>query len=189
MPSLALQHWLSVRKQALDEIESAHRRVGGTRRGRRHATRQLNYGYTLLLSAQFQGFCRELHDECVGLLVQWITPVGIRAAFEEILLQGRKLDTGNPNPGNIGADFGRFGLEFWKEVDKLDARNPDRRQELLKLIEWRNAIAHQDAKALAQKPLHLDEVREWRRVCENLVSSFDETMRLYIMSITAASPW
>src|SRR5215831_5869900 len=141
MPSLALRTWRTARKQALDEIENAHSRVGGTRRGRRHATRRINYAYTLLLSSQFQGFCRELHDECVGLLVQWITPVGLRAAFEEILLQGRKLDTGNPNPGNLGADFGRFGFKFWNEVDQLDARNPDRRDQLSDLNEWRNAIA------------------------------------------------
>ena len=130
MPSQALQTWLTVRKQALDEIENAHRRVGGTRRGRRHATRQINYAYTVLLSSQFQGFCRELHDECIGLLVQWITPIGLRAAFERSLLLGRKLDTGNPNPGNLGADFGRFGFKFWNEVDQLDARNPDRRDQL-----------------------------------------------------------
>jgi hypothetical protein len=189
MPSLALQTWLTVRKQALDEIENAHRRVGGTRRGRRHATRQLNYAYAVLLSAQFQGFCRELHDECIRYLVQWITPVGLRTAFEKSLLLGRKLDTGNPNPGNLGADFGRFDLEFWDEVDRLDDRSPDRRGQLRDLNEWRNAIAHHDVKVLALEPLHLDDVREWRRVCENLAPCFDEVMRSHLESITGASPW
>ncbi len=189
MPSRALQTWLTVRRQALDEIENAHRRVGGTRRGRRHATRQLNHGHTHLLSAQFQGSCRELHDESVDVLVRWNMPVGLRKGCEKSLLLARKLDTGNPNPGNLGADFGRFGLEFWQEVYQLDARNADRRQQLRELNEWRNAIAHQDAVALARKPLHLHEVRQWRRVCENLASYFDEVMRMHIESITGASPW
>jgi hypothetical protein len=188
MSSHALQGWLTVRKQALDEIENAHRKVGGPRRGRRHATRQLNYAYAVLLSAQFQGFCRELHDECVRLLVQWITPIGLRAPFGKALLQARKLDTGNPNPGNLGADFGRFGLEFWNEVNQLDVRNPGRCNELLELTQWRNAIAHQDPDFLAQETLHFDDVRAWRRVCENLAFCFDEVMQSHIESITGASP-
>ncbi len=48
-----------------------------------------------------------------------------------MLTQGRKLDSGNPNPGNLGSDFNRFGLDFWAVVDRLDVRNPDRRGALL----------------------------------------------------------
>ena len=33
------------------------------------------------------------------------------------ILFGRKLDHGNPNAGNLGADFGRLGLPFWSAVD------------------------------------------------------------------------
>src|SRR5947199_9531568 len=123
MPSQSLQTWLNERRLALDEIENAHRRVGGAGRGRRYATQQINCAYALLLSSQFQGFCRDLHNECVRLLVQWITPVGLRAGFQETLRLSRKLDTGNPNPGNLGADFARFGIDFWSAVDQLDARN------------------------------------------------------------------
>jgi hypothetical protein len=101
MPSQSLQTWLTDRKLALDELENAHRRVGGTGRGRRRATRQINYAYTVLLSSQFQGFCRDLHDECTRILVQWISPIGLSAGFEKTVRLGRKLDTGNPNPGNI----------------------------------------------------------------------------------------
>jgi hypothetical protein len=189
MPSQSLQNWLNDRAQALDEIESAHRRVGGTRRGRRRSTRQINYAYTVLLSSQFQGFCRELHDECLDHLVQWVAPVGLRAGFKASLLLSRKLDTGNPNPGNLGSDFGRFGVDFWDAVYQLDARNRERRDQLQRLNEWRNAIAHQDPRVLARRPLHLHQVREWRRVCENLADCFDEVMRSHIESITGVSPW
>ena len=57
-----------------------------------------------------------------------------------------------------------------------------------RLNEWRNAIAHQDSRVLARKPLHLDDVRELRKVCESLAPCFDEVMRLRIESITGASP-
>jgi hypothetical protein len=142
-----------------------------------------------LLSAQFQGFCRELHDECVSLLVQWGTPAALQSAFEKALVLNRKLDTGNPNPGNIGSDFNRLGVTFWDRVHALDARNASRLRQLEGLNDWRNAIAHQQPSMPAWKPLHLHHVREWRRACENLALGFDEVMRSYIESITGTSPW
>ena len=53
MPSLAFQTWAGVRAAALDDIESAHRALRGTGLGVRAATQQVNYSYTLMLSAQF----------------------------------------------------------------------------------------------------------------------------------------
>jgi len=43
MPSQSLEFWLKVRSRALDEIEQAHRSVGGTGPGRRYATQQINH--------------------------------------------------------------------------------------------------------------------------------------------------
>jgi hypothetical protein len=168
MPSKALHRWLDERSRSLEEIEHAHRRVGGSARGRRRRTQQLNYAYVLLLSSQFQGFCRELHDECVGFLVQSIAPVGVQDAVRAMLSENRKLDSGNPNPGNLGSDFNRFGLKFWDAVYLLDVRNPDRRGQLQDLMVMRNAISHHDPRLLAVRRLRLRKVREWRRVCDNL---------------------
>ena len=72
MPSVSLQTWKTVRQAALDELEAAHTSVGGTRRGRRYATQQINQAYAVLLSSQFQGFCRDLHSECADYLVQTV---------------------------------------------------------------------------------------------------------------------
>src|SRR5437870_3298320 len=69
MASLSLQHWLAARGTALDEIEDAHRHVGGSGPGRRYATQQINQAYAVLLASQFQGFCRDLHTECVEHVV------------------------------------------------------------------------------------------------------------------------
>ena len=61
--SVALQRWMFKAQSALDEIEAAHQAIGGARRGRRYATLQVNHAYAMLLSSQFQGFCRDLHSE------------------------------------------------------------------------------------------------------------------------------
>ena len=69
MPSNSLVKWNGERLEALREIENSHVMVGGTERGRRHATQQINFAYAALLSSQFQGFCRDLHSECIDHIV------------------------------------------------------------------------------------------------------------------------
>src|SRR5258707_10492954 len=116
MASLALLAWETDRAARLDEIVNAHRSVGGTGRGRRYATLQINQAYAVLLASHFQGFCRDLHSECVDFLAGAVTPARLRLPLRNEFSLNRKLDRGNPNPGNIGADFNRFGLNFWPEV-------------------------------------------------------------------------
>src|SRR5947208_1008605 len=144
MPSTSFQTWSARRAADLDEIENAHRSVGGTGRGRRVATQQINQAYAVLLSSQFQAFCRDLHTECAKLMVAPVSPPDLQKAMLGNLLFGRKLDHGNPNVGNLGADFNRFGLQIWSAVDADHARNPQRKLALEELNEWRNAVAHQD---------------------------------------------
>src|SRR5258707_335324 len=142
MPSLAWQYWLAGRTAALDEMEHTHRSVGGTGPGRRYLTQQINQAYAMLLSSQFQGFCRDLHEECANHLVASVGSPVLMATYRSNLMFGRKLDTGNPNPGNIGADFNRLGLSFWSTVEADHLRNPQRHLALETLNRWRNAIAH-----------------------------------------------
>src|SRR5580692_2284696 len=113
MPSLALIRWRTERTASLDEIEHVHRSVLGIGAPRRAAMQQLNLAYTLLLSAEFQGFCRNLHTECAAAVARVLPSTVLEELMLDSLLLGRKLNTGNPNPGNIGADFGRFDLSFW----------------------------------------------------------------------------
>lgn len=75
MPSVALNTWQTGARQALDEIAAAHEAVGGTGRGRRFATQEINRAYAMLSSCQFQGFCRDLHTEAVGRLADAISPL------------------------------------------------------------------------------------------------------------------
>lgn len=190
--SNSLAKWEFTRLRALDEIANAHRMVGGFGPGRRFATQQLNHAYAVLLSSQFQGLCRDLHSECVRHLVRRVTPATLIPILEAEFVQGRKLDKGNPNPGNIGSDFTRFGIKFWDRVLRHDARNADRKMALELLNEWRNAIAHQDFdsnKLGGTTILHLTQVRRWRNACHELAHSFNDVMSQHITSILGVSPW
>ena len=114
MTSASLHLWLTDRSVALREIEAAHASVGGTGRGRRYATQQINQACVMLLSGQFQGFCRDLRTECVDHIAGAVQPSALQGPLQSALLRERKLDRGNPSPGNIGDDFNRLGLSIWR---------------------------------------------------------------------------
>lgn len=191
MPSHSLSRWNGERADVLDEIENAHAMVGGTERGRRYATQQINYSYTALLSSHFQGFCRDLHSEGIECLVA-IVPAQLQRSLRAEFTWNRSLDRGNPHPGAIGSDFTRLGIDIWKEVYALDARNERRRELLQELIDWRNAIAHQDFDPVAPGgilTLHLARVRAWRSAVNALARSFDHAMYNYLQGVVGTAPW
>jgi len=192
MPSIALQAWQTRARRALDEVEAAHSSVGGAGRGRRFATRQINNAYVVLLCSHFQRFCRDLHQEAVDHFAAQPAYAALKPVLRASLMVGLKLSVGNANPGNIGADFSKLGMDFWVEVRGLDRRNRLRQQRLEELHRWRNAVAHQDFTHPAlggRDSLRISEVRAWRSVCECLAVEFDRVMRVYLQSITGVSPW
>jgi hypothetical protein len=189
MPSVSLHDWRTVRRASPNQLEAAHRCLGGTERGRRRAIEQINQAYAVLLSSQFQGFCRDLHSECAEYMVEEV-PIGLlRNTLHKALVENRKLDRGNPNPGNIGSDFDRFGVAFWTEVIGLDLRNRVRQNRLAELNSWRNAIAHQDSILLGTMVLRLQMVRRWRNACNQLAVCFDEVMSSHLHVVNGVAPW
>jgi hypothetical protein len=108
MPSAAFQDWMTARAVALDGIEDAYRSLRGSGPGRKTTAQQLNRWYAVMLSSEFQAFCRDLHTECARSLVALVSPPDLRRALYATVVLGRKLDTGNANPGNIGG--GAVGL-------------------------------------------------------------------------------
>jgi len=178
--SYAYEHWKGERSKKLNEIEESHAALGGSAHGRRFTTLQINQSYAVMLTSQFQGYCRDLHDECVDRFVASLTPTSVRTTIKKLLKQGRKLDAGNPNPGNLGSDFGRFGVDFWSEVQAQDKRAQTWKTRLGMLTDWRNAIAHQDfdpQKLHGIPTLTLNHGKGWRRACKGLAKVFDAVMR------------
>jgi hypothetical protein len=189
---LVYQDWLLGRAAALDEMEHAHRSVGGTGPGCRYLTQHLNQAYPVLLSSQFRGFCRDLHHEGVQRLVAPVASTVLGATYQGSLLLGHKLDGGNANPGNIGSDFNSFGFGFWPAVAAHSPRNPHRRAALEELNRWRNAIAHNafapEMFKGGRPSLPLDHVQDWRKACGGLARSFDRVLGDYLHSVTGVAP-
>ena len=115
MPSLSYAKWEAARASELDEMSKAHAAVGGTARGRRYTTQQINRSFAVLLASHFQGFCRDLHSECVDHILTVITP-DLRSLVRAEFTRNRQLDRGNAQPSSLGADFGRLGIKFWSTL-------------------------------------------------------------------------
>ena len=189
--SLSLEKWTTERLPALRELDSARRGLRVSKRGTRFAVRQIHESYVVLLASHFQGFCRDLHDECATAFVEAIPAGMLRNTFYTALLNGRKLDGGNANAGNLGSDFGRFGLEFWTTVRGSDAANQERQKELDRLNAWRNAVAHQnfDPVKLGGVELRLPLLHGWRTLCDQLAVSFDAVMQSHLAAVNGLVPW
>lgn len=195
MPSVALTRWRTEGVEALDQLVAAHRAVRGVHRGRRHATRELNHAYAVLLASQFQHFCRNLHSEAVESLANGVAPASLGGILRKNLLNSRQLDNKNAQPGSLGSDFNRLGFDFTADIGGRDPKNVMRLKRLNELNNWRNAIAHQDfagtkTKSLAPSPpLHLEHVRRWRKACDALARSMDAVVGDQVLAVVGVRPW
>lgn len=184
-----------MREPELDEIAAAHAAVGGSSPGRRYATLRVNHAYAVLLSSAFQAFCRDLHSEAVDHLAAQLPTTTMAFLFQRQMTQGRKLDVGNPNPSNLGADFGRVFVVsrgFWPAVlgDPTNPAMEKRKAKLENLTVWRNAIAHQDWRQVGNDSgLRLGDVRAWRSACAMLARRFDQVLSDELRASTGKAPW
>jgi hypothetical protein len=134
--STALRLWLHDAQAVLAELEQAHIGVGS--RGLEH---QITYAYVTTLVAQFQLYCRAVHTETAQTILSEVSNPVVARMLEAALIEGRRLERGNPNPSNLGADFGRFDIDLWQAVEARH-RSTHHRRQLTALIGWRNAIGH-----------------------------------------------
>lgn len=195
MASQALVDWQTDACAAFDEIENAHRAVGGTRPGRRFVTQQLNYAYVTLLAARFQGFARTLHSQTADQIASATHSLDYEVLLFESLTSGRRLDRQNAHPVAIAKDFERFGVDIWEQVEAMRSRNDERRKKLEALITWRNAIAHHDIDtklskgALDPVRINFDTCTSWRRALNVLAVGLDQAAADRCQELGIARPW
>jgi hypothetical protein len=193
--SVALEEWNGPSRDALDEIELVHARVGGTGVGRRVLTQQVNYAYAALIAAHFQRYCRAVHTEAANALVSAVPDPALAEVLGGLLVARRSLDQGNPTPGNLSRDFSRFGFDLWSKVEADDRRNRRRKEKLGQLCQWRNGITHADIPRkraeghLIPNDLDLEACRGWRRSVGALAGSIDRVVARQCQELGEASPW
>lgn len=197
MPSNALSVWHTTRTERLDELLAAHGTVGGTGRGRRWRTEELNSALILRLAAEFQGFARDLHDIAADTFAMWASPTNaaVQDAIRNLLRENRQLDRGNAQPSALGSDFGRFGFQLWPALAGRTRRSDVFNQSLERLNTARNGIAHADDAKLAELaadgfPIILATFRRWRGHLDALAGNLDAEVAARLGSLFGQpQPW
>lgn len=179
----------------LDELEKVHAEATGTGRGRRWGTEQLNRSLLVALVAQFQNYCRDLHDEAVEVHVTCANPR--QADFLRTLMtQGRKLDTQTPRTDHLGNDFAKIGFKFVEALKAVDAATQTRLQKLDLLVDFRNAIGHGNETKLQELSLGgrigatKRSYRQYRSALNALAGTMDEVVAAKLSQLLGvAPPW
>lgn len=196
MTSHALAEWFGTRAARLDRLVDAHRAVAGPGPGRRWLTEEVNHALIVRLAGEFQGYCRDLHDEAVEVVTASAasSPPAIVEILRAGLIDGRQLDRGNATWSNVCNDFARLGLSL---ADEVKSRHPARYSSWVDKVGClnaaRNAIAHHDRAGLAacqaQQPLTLGTFTTWRSALRGVSAAMETAVGAYLRSMTGAAPW
>jgi hypothetical protein len=189
--SVPLQRWLVDRRAVLTGLESLHATAG------RPAQAALAHAYVLRMTAEFQGFVRDLHDLAIDVLVG---RSGARPVLRDLLIatatRGRALDRGNANVRALQADFSRLGLLSFN--DAIGARQPrwpghDRKM-YGELLQLRNCLAHGNAGQLDELRVRgLVDTLGWAGDClpvlDRIADALDRAVWEHLEQHVGPDPW
>ena len=188
MPSTSLLNWRIVRLPNLAHIDAQCVACVAAAPPNPALIDENLRGYVLLLSAHFQGFCRDLYTESSQIIVSKVKRPALEILFQAQFSAQRELDHGNAHFGNIVKDFNRFGFAMKPALNALPGSNP-LKLDLHNLNEWRNAAAHQNAVFPAGGPLSVPMIQGWRNSCGTLATALDTIMYNQLRVRLRRDPW
>jgi len=196
VPSPALEAWSTSRARRLDQLHDAHAVVAGPARGRKWQTEQINWSLNLKLAAEFQGYCRELHDVVGDLMLTGIPNSTLAAVMRVYFTDNRQLDKGNAQPNSLSSDFARFGLDLWDRLNIRYTRASKWKKALDLLNQGRNAIAHSNEQRIAVVAADghnvgsVSDFRSCRSKINQLATAMDRVLASHIAStLQSPEPW
>jgi hypothetical protein len=189
MPSAALTRWQTDRMPRLNEVDAHCAAVLALVPPNLTFLDETLRGFVLLLSAHFQGFCRNLYTECTQIWIEAI-PTGLKATAQAQCSAHLALEKGNPTYDNIKRDFNRFG--FLLDLQAAHPAGAQQVTDLGHLNDWRNKAAHQGTAPLGggvPQVLTLPIVQGWRASCDGLATSLDGIMYAELLRMLGTAPW
>lgn len=185
MPSASLRTWTTDRTARLVEIEKQCAMGNATTPANPILHDENLRALILLLSAHFQGFCRDLYTECSQIVVGKVRPT-LQSLIQQQFSANCSLNSGNPNIDNIKKDYKRFGFPL--DLAAIDPANHAHLANLRDLNIWRNIAAHQGVVPPAGLP-PLASIQSWRHSCGGLATSLDAIMYNQLRKILSRPPW
>lgn len=187
MTSVALTKWNTDRKPGLDEVYLQYNSIMNSGASESLLHENLS-SYAMLISAHLQGFCRELHSECIMWLK--IKMPKLSYLFEAVTNR-QLLRKNNANPDSIREDFRNIGCE----LDSRHAVGSDERdrfdnfiEQLWKLNAWRNHCAHKNETAPSGN-FNMTRVKHWHELCDAFAKELDGMIYKYLLETTDEAPW
>ena len=195
MSSSARDFWDTKSTERLGELETIHQRIRGLGRGRRWYTTELNRSLFVALVAQFQSYCRNLHDEAVSVYLSEADPRTVPVLRAHMTKQ-RQLDTKNPRGGALGSDFAKVGLDLYPALKASGAWVKEDLKRLEVLVDFRNAVSHGKESEIAKLTAG-GEIRatlavlpQYRKTVERLVIKMDIVVAQELSNLLEIqSPW
>jgi hypothetical protein len=196
MTSKAFADWQSVRTQRINQLMGIHALVGSNA-GMPRAAEQVEHALILRLAGEFQGFCKDLHDEASWAIAKTLAAgdAGLRDAIVDTWTDRRRLDSGNAHPDALRQDFGRFQVDLWRVLGtKFPGQAGDWERMLSALNEARNGLAHDEPGKLVRLrakglPLAIPTVRRWRRCLDGLTVGIDRVIGEKLTVLLHRAPW
>lgn len=185
MPSASLAMWRNTRMAHLREIDAQCAGVIAATPPNPRLAEENVRSYGLLLSAHFQGYCRDLYTECAQIIASKVRNT-LQALVQAQFTAHRALDHGNPNLQNIRRDLERFG--FALNLAGADPANPMRITHLSELNVWRNIAAHHGVLLPTGLP-PITDLRNWLNSCDGLAASLDRIMYNQLRRLLRREPW
>jgi hypothetical protein len=185
MPSASLLNWQNDRLPRLTHIDTQCAASLALMPPNPQLLDENLRGFVVLLSAHFQGFCRELYTEASQIVVSRARGT-LQPIFQRQFMAQLKLDHGNPNLNNIREDFERFGFPL--DLMAVDPANAARLRDLAALNHWRNIAAHHKT-VPAGALLTLHSLQTWRISCDGLATSLDDVVYSKLRRLLRRSPW
>lgn len=196
MPSHSLVRWQTDRLARLDRIESQNSALGGAVPMDPQLIDENLRGFVMLLAAHFQGFCRDLHSECVQAVANAV-PAPMLFMFQTLGELGRELSGSNAKYTSIKADFERFDFDLTAALTTDPAvapgtlaANQSHISRIDHLNKWRNYAAHHNATPpTTGGPFALPTVLLWKAACHELAAELDRVMYNQLVRLTGTAPW
>ncbi len=184
MPSASLRQWHNDRMPRLHQVDLQCAATVTASTPNPDLIDENLRGYVLLLSAHFQGFCRDLCSEAAQVLAAKVRR-SLQPLVQRQFSAHLSLDRGNPNVENLRKDLLRFGFTLDLAADPA---NQPRLQHLAAMNKWRNAAAHHGTIPVTA-PLSLASLQAWRNACDELATALDAILYNELRKLLRRAPW
>lgn len=185
-PSQALQEWNTTRRNKLDKVEIQCVWAGSLVPPDPEMLSEHLRAYATLLSAHFQGFCRDLYTEVAQKVVDRIKQAGLRPIVQAQFAAGLKLDKVNPTLDALADDFGRFGIADLRAAIGTTPPADLHKGRLKAMNGCRNKCAHGEP---VIPELLLTNIQDWRNSCDWVASRLNVVVYDRLWTAFRAVPW